>query len=159
MENLLEVRDLRTYFYTYRGVVRALEGITFNVKREETLGLVGETGCGKSVSSKSILRLIQPPGQIIGGEIYFNGRDLRKISDQDMRAVRGGEISMIMQEPKMSLNPTFRVGYQIAEALMLHGNMRKKEASRQAVEMLREVHIPNPQKVALQYPVEWHNGS
>jgi len=123
MDNLLIIRNLKTYFFTYRGVVKALDGINLDLKHEETLGLVGETGCGKSVSVRSILRLIPPPGEIVEGQIIFDGVDLLRLSERQIRNIRGNRISMVMQEPSMSLNSTFRAGYQIAEALMAHGGI------------------------------------
>ena len=118
IEPLLKVRDLKVHFYTLRGVVHALERVSFELKRQETLGLAGETGCGKSVTARSVLRLIDPPGQILKGRIIFEGQDLLTLDETAMRRIRGSEISMIMQEPKMSLNPVIRVGDQIAETLI-----------------------------------------
>ena len=126
MDNLLIIRNLKTNFFTYRGVVKALDGINLDLKHEETLGLVGETGCGKSVTIRSILRLIPPPGEIVEGQIIFDGVDLLRLSEREIRNIRGNRISMVMQEPSMSLNPTFRAGYQIAEPLMAHGGMNLK---------------------------------
>jgi len=125
---LLRVRNLKTYFYTYRGVVKALEGVNFDVEREETMGLVGETGCGKSVTSLSILRLIQYPGKILEGEVFFEGRDLLKLSEEEMRTIRGNQISMIFQEPAVSLNPCLKIGFQIAETISIHQDLTLKEA-------------------------------
>ena len=158
MNNLLTIRNLKTYFFTIRGVVKALEGIDLDLKHQETLGLVGETGCGKSVTVRSILRLIPPPGQIVEGQIIFDGVDLLRLSEREIRNIRGTKISMVMQEPGMSLNPTLRTGYQITEALMAHGGLSHKEASARTIEMLREVKIPDPQKVSRQYPHELSGG-
>ncbi|RMF90631.1 MAG: ABC transporter ATP-binding protein [Nitrospinota bacterium] len=158
MDLLLSVRNLKTYFYTYRGVVKALDGVYLDLAQESTLGLVGETGCGKSVTSLSILRLIEPPGKIVGGEIWFAGRDLLTLSPQEMRRIRGAEIAMIMQEPKVSLNPVFPVGFQIAEAIAAQRKIGKRAARKEAVEMLRRVRIAEPDKVANQYPHELSGG-
>jgi oligopeptide/dipeptide ABC transporter ATP-binding protein len=158
MDLLLSIRALNTSFYTYRGVVKALDGVNLDLTRESTLGLVGETGCGKSVTALSILRLIEPPGKIVGGEIWFDGRDLLTLSPQEMRHIRGAEISMIMQEPKVSLNPVFPVGFQIAEAIMVQKEIGKRAAEHEAVAMLRQVRIAEPDKVARQYPHELSGG-
>lgn len=159
MEDLLKVRGLKTYFYTYEGVVKALEGINLDIYKGESLGLVGETGCGKSVTALSIMRLIQwPPGKIIDGEIHFDGKDLLKISEEEMRKIRGAEISMIFQEPMSSLNPVFTIGSQIMEAITLHQNVNKKEAEEKAIEMLNLVRMPDPEKVMKQYPHELSGG-
>src|SRR3990172_2330158 len=117
---LLDVRDLRTHFFTDDGVVRAVDGVSFSLERGKVLGLVGESGCGKSVSTLSVMRLISPPGRIVEGEILFEGTDLARIPEPDMRHIRGNQISMIFQEPMTSLNPVFTVGYQIMEAIILH---------------------------------------
>lgn len=155
---LLRIRNLKTYFYTYRGIVKALEGVNFDVGRKETVGLVGETGCGKSVTSLSILRLIQHPGKILEGEIFFEGRDLLKLSEEEMRRIRGNQISMIFQEPAVSLNPTLRIGFQIAETISVHQNITIKEAEDPVLEMLRLVGIPDPQKIVKAYPYELSGG-
>ncbi|MFQ6124644.1 MAG: ABC transporter ATP-binding protein [Candidatus Heimdallarchaeota archaeon] len=155
---ILQVQNLKTYFYTYRGIVRALEGVNFNIEREETMGLVGETGCGKSVTSLSILRLIQYPGKILDGKIIFEGRDLLQISEEEMRTIRGDQISMIFQEPGVALNPCLRIGFQIAETISIHQDIPLKEAEDPAIEMLRVVGIPEPQKIAKAYPHELSGG-
>lgn len=158
-ETILEVKDLKTYFYTKRGVSKAVDGIDFSLKKGETLGIVGESGCGKSMTSLSILRLIpSPPGKIEGGEIIFKGKDLVKLPDYEMRKIRGNEISMIFQEPMTSLNPVIPVGDQIAEAIRLHQNMSKKEARAKAVDMLKLVGIPSPEKRAKQEPFQLSGG-
>ena len=124
MAKLLEIKDLRTYFFTEDGTVRAIDGVTWDLDEGETLGLVGESGCGKSVTALSILRLIpNPPGRIVDGEILFEGRDLLKVSNAEMRHIRGNRIAMVFQEPMTSLNPVLTIGYQIAEALILHRDM------------------------------------
>jgi ABC-type dipeptide/oligopeptide/nickel transport system ATPase component len=143
-ERLLDVKDLTTHFFTDDGVVRAVDGVSFHVDKGETLGVVGESGCGKSVTALSIMRLIpQPPGQIVRGRIDYNGRNLLELPPKEMRKIRGKEISMIFQEPMTSLNPVFTVGEQIAEALRLHEGLNRRDAMDRAIEMLRLVHIPN----------------
>lgn len=159
MDNLLEVRDLRTYFYTDDGVVKAVDGVEFEVKAGETIGIVGESGCGKSITAMSILRLIQsPPGKIVSGEILFEGEDLTKVSEKRIREIRGNSISMIFQEPMTSLNPVFTAGYQIEEILKLHQNLDEKEAREKAIEMIRMVGIPNPERIADEYPHQLSGG-
>ncbi len=158
-EKLLEVRDLKTYFYTENGISKAVDGVSLEIYPGETLGIVGESGCGKSITSLSIMRLIQePPGRIVGGEILFKGKDLTKLSQDEMRKVRGNEISMIFQEPMTSLNPVFTVGYQISEAIMLHKKASKKEAMEQAIDMLRKVGIPLPEQRFHEYPHQLSGG-
>ena len=159
MDKLLEVKGLKTYFYTSRGVVKAVDGVDFSVEPGKTLGIVGESGCGKSISSMSILRLIpSPPGKIEEGQILFNGKDLIKVSDEEMRNIRGNDISMIFQEPMTSLNPVFTVGYQIMEILMLHQNMSEEEAQKKTIEMLKLVRIPRAEKVVNEYPHQLSGG-
>src|SRR5690606_19488545 len=137
---LLSVRNLKTYFQTEDGEVPAVDGVSFDLEAGETLGIVGESGCGKSVTSLSIMRLIpSPPGRIAGGEIIFDGEDLLKKTPAEMRKIRGNEISMIFQEPMTSLNPVFTIGDQIMEAIILHQKLSKKEARERAIEMLRLV--------------------
>ena len=155
---LLAVSNLKTYFYTEDGVVKAVDGVDFHVDRGEVLGLVGESGCGKSVSSLSIMRLVGPPGKIVAGEINFEGRDLLKISEAEMVNMRGNRISMIFQQPQSSLNPVFKVGDQIAEVFQVHQNMNKRQAWEKAVELLRLVGIPDAQKKAHAYPHEMSGG-
>src|SRR5881394_2203644 len=156
---LLEVEDLRTHFFTRDGVVRAVDGVSFTIQPGETLALVGESGCGKSVTSLSILRLIaSPPGRIVSGAIRFGGRDLLALSEPDMRKVRGNEISMIFQEPMTSLNPVLTVGSQIAEALVLHRGLARNDAAARAVEMLRLVNIPEAARRATEYPHQMSGG-
>ncbi len=160
MEKLLEVRDLKTYFDVGDdGVVKAVDGVDFSVRAGETIGIVGESGCGKSVTSMSILRLIpSPPGRIAGGEVLFEGKDLVKASEAEMRKIRGNDISMIFQEPMTSLNPVFTVGYQISEALILHQDMKEDEALKRAVEMLKLVNIPRAEKIVNEYPHQLSGG-
>lgn len=154
MEKLLEIRNLRTYFYTEDGVVPAVDGIDLYIKPGETLGIVGESGCGKSVTSISILRLIpSPPGKILeGSEILFEGKSLLDLPEREMRKIRGNEISMIFQEPMTSLNPVFKIGDQISETLMLHQKMSKPQAREKSIEMLKLVGIPRPEKVVDDFP-------
>jgi oligopeptide/dipeptide ABC transporter ATP-binding protein len=156
---LLEVEDLKTYFYTRDGVVRAVDGVSYRVHPGETLAVVGESGCGKSVTALSILRLIaSPPGRIVSGRLMFEGRNLLELSDAGMRAIRGNEISMIFQEPMTSLNPVLTIGRQIAETLVLHQDMSRDQAMQRAVEMLRRVKIPEPERRVKQYPHELSGG-
>jgi oligopeptide/dipeptide ABC transporter ATP-binding protein len=157
-ENLLEVRDLRTHFPTDAGLVPAVDGVRFTLRKGETLGIVGESGSGKSVTAQSILRLVDPPRRIVSGEILFEGRDLLSLSAPDMRKIRGDRISMIFQEPMTSLNPLFRVGYQIAEVIALHQGVSKEEARRRAVDMIRLVGIPSPESRAGEFPHQLSGG-
>jgi oligopeptide/dipeptide ABC transporter ATP-binding protein len=155
---LLEVKDLRTYFKSEDGLVRAVDGVDFHVMAGEVIGLVGESGCGKSVTSLSIMRLIALPGYVETGEILFEGRDLLKISEKQMGDIRGDRISMIFQQPQTSLNPVFVAGDQIAEVLQTHKSLGKKEAWISAVELLRLVGIPDPERRAKSYPHELSGG-
>lgn len=156
---LLEIKGLKTFFKTSRGTVRAVDGVNFELEKGETLALIGESGCGKSVTALSILRLIQePPGDIAGGEILYEGRDLLKLNKKEIRAVRGKEISMIFQEPMTSLNPLFSVGNQIVEALRLHEKMSKAKAYEKSAEMLKLVGIPDPEKRVKSFPHEMSGG-
>jgi peptide/nickel transport system ATP-binding protein len=159
VQPLLEVDDLKTYFYTRDGIVRAVDGVSFTVYPGETLAVVGESGCGKSVTSLSILRLIAaPPGKIVNGRLLFQGRDLLGLTEDEMRKVRGNEISMIFQEPMTSLNPVLTIGRQIAEALVLHRGMTRREALERAVEMLALVNIPEAARRIEQYPHQLSGG-
>src|SRR5467141_2344264 len=135
-EPLLQVRDLRTHFFTDDGVVKAVDGVSFSLEKGKVLGVVGESGCGKSVTALSILRLISPPGRIVSGEILFEGRNLVTLAEPEMRSIRGNNISMIFQEPMTSLNPVFTVGNQIGEAIMLHQKKTKREARQRSIELL-----------------------
>src|SRR5438552_753498 len=155
---LLEVKGLRTSFHTRDGIVRAVDGIDFDVRRGEIMGLVGESGCGKSVTSLSIMRLIARPGRIEAGEIMFDGRDLLKLRDDEMRRLRGDRISMIFQQPTSSLNPVWDVGRQIAEVLELHRQMKGKAARARALDLLRIVGIPDPERRLRAYPHEMSGG-
>jgi peptide/nickel transport system ATP-binding protein/oligopeptide transport system ATP-binding protein len=158
-EALVEVKNLKTYFYTEEGVVKAVDGVDYEIYPGETLGIVGESGCGKSVTSLSIMRLVEsPPGRIEAGEINFKGTDLTKLSEKEMRKIRGNDISMIFQEPMTSLNPVYTVGDQIVEAIMLHKGVKRKEARRQAIEMLQKVGIPLPEQRVDEYPHQLSGG-
>jgi len=151
---LLEVRNLRTSFHTTDGVVRAVDGIDFHVRRGEVMGLVGESGCGKSVTSLSIMRLVAPPGRVEAGEVIFDGQDLLKLSPHKMRDIRGERISMIFQQPTSSLNPVYDVGRQLGEVLELHRNMKRAAARNRALELLRMVGIPDPARRLDAFPHE-----
>lgn len=159
MEKLLEVKNLKTYFFSERGVVKAADDVSFYVSKGETLGIVGESGCGKSITAMSIARLVEtPPGKYVGGEILLNGEDMLKVSDERIRQIRGNDISYIFQEPMTSLNPVFKIGRQISESLMLHRGMSKKEAYKESIKMLELVKIPNPERVVDDYPFALSGG-
>jgi peptide/nickel transport system ATP-binding protein/oligopeptide transport system ATP-binding protein len=158
MSHLLEVKNLQTHFQTRAGLVRAVDGVSFDLARGELLGLVGESGCGKSVTALSLLRLVAPPGRIVGGEVLFDGVDLLKLSESKMRAIRGDDIAMIFQDPMTSLNPVYTVGEQIAEALRLHRKLSRKQAKAAAIEAMREVAIPDPSRRADDYPHQLSGG-
>jgi peptide/nickel transport system ATP-binding protein len=157
--NVLEVKGLQTVFFTNSGLFRAVDDLSFHVKRGETLAIVGESGCGKSVSALSIMRLVpNPPGRIVGGEILLEGTDLLSLDEADMRKIRGNRISMIFQEPMTSLNPVIRIGDQISEAVRLHRDIGAKAARERAIEMLRLVRIPEPARRAQEYPHQLSGG-
>lgn len=157
MENLIEIKNLRVQYNTFEGVVKAVNGIDLELKPKETLGLVGETGAGKTTTALAMMQLItQPPGDIVSGEINFKGKDLNKLTDKEMRLIRGNEMSMIFQDPMTSLNPVISIGLQIAEALEAHQNMSRKESMEKAAEMLETVQIPG-QRVR-EYPHEFSGG-
>jgi peptide/nickel transport system ATP-binding protein len=160
MDPLITVAGLKTYFYTSGAVVRALEGVDFDIDRGETLGLVGETGCGKSVTALSIMRLIYfPPGKIVSGSVMFEGKDLLTLPEKEVREkIRGKKISMIFQEPRTSMNPAFRIGQQMVEVIMLHQRLSGKGAERKAAEMLERVQIPEAHRVFQYYPHELSGG-
>jgi peptide/nickel transport system ATP-binding protein/oligopeptide transport system ATP-binding protein len=158
LTDVLEVKNLKTYFFTEEGIIKAVDDVSFRVPKGRTLGLVGESGCGKSVTAMSITRLISPPGRIAGGQILLNGRDLIPLSDREMREVRGAQISMIFQEPMTALNPVLTVGFQIAEAVLAHERVSKREASTRAVEAMKAVSIPDPEKRAQDYPHQLSGG-
>lgn len=155
---LLEVRDLRVSFFTPRGEVRAVDGISFTIEEGETFGLVGESGCGKTVTALSLMRLLNGNGRIVGGDIIFAGRNLLALSEEEMRSLRGEKIAMIFQEPMTALNPVFTVGYQIGEVLEVHRGASRKEARAQAIEMLRLVEIPEPERRVDAYPHQLSGG-
>jgi peptide/nickel transport system ATP-binding protein len=159
VQPLLQVRDLRTYFHTEAGTARAVDGVSFDIFPGEVIGLVGESGSGKSVTALSVLRLIpDPPGKIVGGTILFHGRDLLQLSWDEIRAIRGKEISMIFQEPMTSLNPVFTVGMQLEEAVMGHEAVSKREARRRSIEMLELVGIPDPASRLADHPHQFSGG-
>ncbi len=159
MTSLLEVRNLKTYFYTSQGVVKAVDGVSYDVRAGETMALVGESGCGKTMSALSIMRLVpKPQGSIVSGEIYFQGRDLLKLNEEEMRRIRGQEIAMIFQEPMTSLNPVLTIGRQITETLEAHQPISKEEARERALELLRLVGIPDPEQRLNDYPHQFSGG-
>jgi oligopeptide/dipeptide ABC transporter ATP-binding protein len=155
---LLEIKGLKTHFFTQDGTVKAVDGVTFQIQHGQTLGVVGESGCGKSITSLSVMRLIERPGKIVDGEIMLNGEDLLKRSDEEMRDIRGDQVSMIFQEPMTSLNPVFTCGEQIAEAVQQHTAVTRREAWDRAVQMLGLVGIPDPKRRAKEYPHQLSGG-
>jgi peptide/nickel transport system ATP-binding protein len=156
---ILDVQNLKTVFFTNSGLFKAVDDVSFNVRRGETLAIVGESGCGKSVSALSIMRLVpNPPGKIVGGTVVLEGRNLLALSEEEMRGIRGNRMSMIFQEPMTSLNPVMRIGDQITEAVRLHQDMTSKQAWARAVEMLRLVRIPEPERRAREYPHQLSGG-
>ena len=159
MATLLQVRDLRTHFFTMDGVVKAVDGVSYDLEEGETLALVGESGCGKSVSALSVMRLIpDPPGKIISGEILLDGEDILKIGMEDMREIRGAKIAMVFQEPMTSLNPVLSIERQLTETLELHMGMSKRESRRESVNLLTRVGIPDPETRIKQYPHQFSGG-
>jgi oligopeptide/dipeptide ABC transporter ATP-binding protein len=157
-ERMLEVRGLKTYFFTEDGVVKAVDGVDFYVNRGEVLGLVGESGCGKSVTSFSVMRLVGIPGRIVEGEVIFDGRNLLELPESEMMRIRGNRISMIFQQPTSCLNPVFKVGDQISEVLDIHQSLGKEKGRERAIELLKMVGIPEPEKRADSYPHELSGG-
>jgi len=158
-EIVLRVNDLKTYFYTQDGIVKAVDGISFTLMHGETLGIVGESGSGKSVTALSILRLISdPPGRIINGKIYLNGKDIFAIEEKRMQQIRGNEIAMIFQDPMTSLNPVFTIGNQIIETIMLHQKQNKTKARERTIDLLKDVGIPNPEQRINEYPHQFSGG-
>jgi oligopeptide/dipeptide ABC transporter ATP-binding protein len=157
-EHLLDIRDLRTYFDTKDGIVKAVDGVSLHVNRGEILGLVGESGCGKSVTSFSVLRLVGYPGRIVSGEIYFDGQDVLALSRDEITALRGDRISMIFQQPTSCLNPVFDAGFQLGEVYEVHQAASRKEGRAQAVELLHSVGIPDPERRVSAYPHELSGG-
>ncbi|MEW9110631.1 ABC transporter ATP-binding protein [Cytobacillus gottheilii] len=159
MEKTLEVKDLHVAFSTYGGEIKAVRGVSFDLYKGETLAIVGESGCGKSVTSQSIMRLIpSPPGKITNGSVLFKGRDLTKVKESEMRELRGADISMIFQDPMTALNPTITVGEQIIEAIIQHEGISRKNAKEQALDMLKLVGIPNPKERLKHYPHQFSGG-
>ena len=157
-ENILQVKNLKTYFHTEAGLVKAVNDVSFNVEKGKTLGIVGESGCGKSITSLSIMGLVERPGKIEGGEILFEGEDLLKMTEAQMRDIRGKKIAMIFQEPMTSLNPVYTIGQQLIEALLLHEKMTKQEAKARAIEMLKLVKIPLAERRFDEYPHQLSGG-
>ena len=158
-EPLLDVEDLRTYFSTEEGVVKAVDGVSFKVNRGERRGVVGESGCGKSVTAMSIMRLIEPPaGEIVTGTIMFDGRDLLQLTEAEMQKVRGGEIAMIFQDPMTALNPVYTIGDQLVETILLHQDVSKSEAYDIAIQTLSDVHIPHAKDTMQDYPHQFSGG-
>ncbi|MDY5932063.1 MAG: ABC transporter ATP-binding protein [Candidatus Ornithospirochaeta sp.] len=156
---ILDVQGLQTYFKTDAGIVKAVDGVSFVVHKGETVGLVGESGCGKSVTNLSIMKLVpSPPGKIVGGKVLYEGRDILQMSEKELRSIRGNKISMIFQDPMTSLNPFLKISTQMIETIMLHQDMTKKEARERAVQMLKEVGIPNAEKRIDCYPHQFSGG-
>jgi peptide/nickel transport system ATP-binding protein len=159
MSSILEIRNLSTHFHTEYGTVKAVSNVNLSVDEGDTLGIVGESGCGKTVMALSIMRLVpSPPGEIVSGEILYDGSDLLSLSENDMRKIRGQKISMIFQEPMTSLNPVFRIGDQIAEVIQLHQGISKREAMNRSIEMLRLVGMPSPERIITNYPHQMSGG-
>lgn len=157
--NILEVKDLKTHFFTRRGIVKAVDGVSFPLKEGETLGLVGESGCGKSVTCFSVIGLVEKPaGRIVGGEVFFDGEDLLLKSEKEMDKIRGEQISMILQDPMTSLNPLFTIGYQVAEPIKIHQNLDKQNVWGKVIEMLKRVRIPSPEVRMQEYPHQMSGG-
>ncbi|MEE9508575.1 MAG: ABC transporter ATP-binding protein, partial [Anaerolineales bacterium] len=159
MQELLKIEDLKTHFSTHDGTVKAVDGVSLQINRGETLGIVGESGCGKSVTALSIMRLIaDPPGKIVGGKILFEGQNLLDLGEKQMRDIRGKKISMIFQEPMTSLDPVFTIGHEIIETLQIHQDLDKREARRQTIDILTTVGIPDADKRVDSYPHELSGG-
>ncbi len=158
MQPLLDIRDLKTSFFTEKGLIKAVDGISFSLHKGQTLALVGESGCGKSVTALSILRLVPEPGQITGGQILFSGEDILKLPENEMRRIRGHHAAMIFQEPMTALNPVLKIGEQITEVLQLHKGLSRAEATDQAIELLEKVGIPEPQQRLRNYPHQLSGG-
>jgi oligopeptide transport system ATP-binding protein len=157
-KEILSVENLKTYFYVEEGVVKAVNGVSFSLKKGEILGVVGESGCGKSVTALSVMRLVPEPGRIVGGKVIFEGTNLLEIEEREMRKIRGKKISMIFQDPLTSLNPVFKVGYQLMESILTHQKVSKEKARKRAEELLHEVGIPNPKENLSRYPHEFSGG-
>lgn len=158
MQNILEIRGLKTYFFTESGIVKAVDGVDLEVKAGEVVGLVGESGCGKSVTSLSIMRLVSQPGRIVEGEIVFDDQNLMQLAESEMIDIRGNRISMIFQQPQSCLNPVFKIGDQLTEVLLIHQDISNDEAGQRAIELLAMVGIPDPKRRAESYPHEMSGG-
>lgn len=156
--DLLVVKELKTQFFTYGGIVQALDSVNFTIRQGEVFGLVGESGCGKSVTALSILRLVPPPGRVISGKIHFKGENLLEKSEKEMQAVRGSKISIIFQDPTSSLDPLFKIGYQVGEPLIYHEGMKQKRAIKEALRVLRDTGIADPEEKIKNYPHELSGG-
>jgi peptide/nickel transport system ATP-binding protein/oligopeptide transport system ATP-binding protein len=157
--HLLQIEALKTYFYTFEGIAKAVDDVSFTLDKGEVLGIVGESGCGKSVTAQSVMRLIpEPPGKIVDGKILFDGIDITRLPMGDMRSIRGNRISMIFQEPMTSLNPVYTIGNQISEMFMLHEKCSKRESRHRSIEMLKKVQIPAPEKRVHEYPHQLSGG-
>ena len=156
--DLLEIKDLTTHFFTRAGVIKAVDNLSLRLQRDRVLGLVGESGCGKTVTALSVLNIVPYPGRIVSGSIFFEGRDLLTLEPKEMRSIRGSKISMIFQEPMTALNPVFTVGNQIAEVLITHLSVTKRQAMDSAVDLLRSVSIPSPEKRVHEYPHQLSGG-
>lgn len=157
-QQILEIRDLKTHFFTYHGVIKAVDGVSLTINREEVLGIVGETGCGKSITARSILKLIQDPGRIMDGTIHLDGEDILSKSEKEMQHIRGGKVSMIFQNPLSSLNPIFTIGEQVCHIIRIHQGNDKKAARERALEMFSQVRLPNPNRLLKKYPHELSGG-
>jgi oligopeptide/dipeptide ABC transporter ATP-binding protein len=155
---LLDIKDLKTYFYTYNGVVKAVDGINLHVHREEVLGIVGETGCGKSVTVRSLLKLVPDPGRIVSGRVLLDGEDILALKEKQLRAIRGGRMAMIFQNPLSSLNPVFTIGDQVCHIIRIHQGLGQKQARQRAVEMFSLVRLANPNRLLQKYPHELSGG-
>lgn len=155
---VLEIKDLKTHFFTYAGVVKAVDGIDLQVNLEEVLGIVGETGCGKSVTARSVIKLIPEPGKIVSGEIKLNGKDILSMNDNEINQIRGGQVAMIFQNPLSSLNPLFTIGEQVSHIIRIHQNVKQPAAKERALEMFNQVRLPNPNRLLNKYPHELSGG-
>ena len=158
-EDIIKIRDLKTYFYTNAGIIKAVDGVSFDIKRGEVFGLVGESGSGKTLTALSILKLINPPCRIAGGEILFGGKDLLRADEEYLRNIRGSKISIVFQEPSAALNPVFTIGYQIMEAILAHKKLSQPDAKTLSLEYLKKVHIAAPEKVFHDYPHQLSGGT
>lgn len=158
-KSLVEFKNLKTYFHTDKGIVKSVNDVSFHIEKGETVGIVGESGCGKSVTAMSLMRLIpSPPGKIEGGDILFEGKSILEMSEQELRSIRGNEISMIFQEPMTSLNPALTIGHQLCEGIILHEKLSKKDARKKAIDMIKLVEIPRAEEVYSSYPHELSGG-